>query len=246
MEIALLGYGKMGHEIELAAAQAGHSVVATFDADRRATLDSLRDSGATVAIDFSQPNAVETNVRLCGKAGIPVVIGTTGWDDALPKVRKMVDEAHIGCIIGSNFSVGVNLFLEIVRQASRLVSAAGYDAYITEAHHRTKKDFPSGTALRLSEAVLSGLKSKSKVSSELRRGEGVPSDTLMISSIRAGAITGTHTVGFESDEDSIELTHQAKSRRGFATGAVRAAEWIEHRKGFYRFEDNISKILENK
>src|SRR3954467_14505214 len=109
MKIALLGYGKMGMEVEAAAKIAGHTVAGVFDADRRATLDALRDSGAEVAVDFSQPNAVETNVRLCGKAGIPIVIGTTGWEEATEKVKRMVDETQIGCVVGSNFSVGVNL-----------------------------------------------------------------------------------------------------------------------------------------
>ena len=216
----------MGREIEAAALAAGHHIVATFDINRPATADALRKSGANVGIDFSQPTAVEGNVKLCAEAGVPIVIGTTGWDNALENVCRVVDEAGIGCVIGSNFSVGVNLFLEIVRTASKMVSDAGYDAYIVEAHHRGKKDFPSGTALRISEAVLSGMKSKTKIVTELPRGEAIASDTLLISSIRAGAITGTHTVGFDSEEDSIELIHQAKNRRGFASGAVRAAEWI--------------------
>ncbi len=244
MNIALLGYGKMGREIEAAALAAGHRIAATFDIDHHANADALRKSGANVAIDFSQPNAVQANVKLCADAGLSIVIGTTGWDDALEKVRKMVDDAEIGCVIGSNFSVGVNLFLQIVRDASRMINDAGYDAYIVEAHHRGKKDFPSGTALRISEAVLSGLPSKTKVASELPRAEAISPDTLYISSIRAGAITGTHTVGFDSEEDSIELTHQAKNRRGFASGAVRAAEWIVGRSGLYRFEENIKQILE--
>jgi len=246
MEIALIGYGKMGKEVEAVAKAGGHNVVAIFDADKVMTVDALKASGAKVAIDFTQPNAVVTNVRVCAKAGVSVVIGTTGWEESLDKVRKMADEAGIGVIVGSNFSVGVNLFLEIVRQASLLINPAGYDVYILEAHHRTKKDFPSGTALRLSEAVVSGIKAKSKVSSELKKGDAVPADTLMISSIRAGAITGTHTVGFESEEDTIELTHRAKSRVGFATGSVRAAEWIAGQKGFYRFEEHITDILEKR
>jgi 4-hydroxy-tetrahydrodipicolinate reductase len=244
MNIALLGYGKMGHEVEAAALAAGHHIVGTFDIDRPATVDALRKSSADVAIDFSQPNAIEGNVKLCVGAKLAIVIGTTGWDNLLDKVRKMVDDAKIGCVIGSNFSVGVNLFLQIVRDASKMINEAGYDAYIIEAHHRGKRDFPSGTALRISEAVLSGLKSKTKVASELPRGEAISTETLLISSIRAGAITGTHTVGFDSDEDSIELTHHAKNRRGFASGAVRAAEWIVGRSGLYRFEENIKQILE--
>ncbi len=234
----------MGHEIESAAVAAGHSIAAVYDAGRKATEDTLRSSGANVAIDFSQPGAVEANVQLCAEVKLPIVIGTTGWEPSLENVRRIVADAGIGCIVGSNFSVGVNLFLRIVREASERLNAAGYDAYILEAHHRGKKDYPSGTALRLSETVLAGLKSKTRVATELPRGEAIPPDTLLVGSIRAGAITGTHTVGFESEDDSIELTHRAKSRRGFATGAIHAAEWIIGQKGFYRFEENISEILE--
>lgn len=234
----------MGKEVEAAAASLGHEITGVFHADRRLSPETLKEAQADVAIDFTEPHAVLPNVRVCCKAQTPIVIGTTGWEQELPKVRGLISEAEIGCVIGSNYSVGVNLFLEIVRQASRAMSAAGYDAYVLEAHHRAKKDFPSGTALRISEAVLAGLKSKSRISSELEQGTPVPPDTLQISSIRAGAITGTHTVGFESDEDSIELTHRALSRRGFAMGAVRAAEWIRKRKGFYKFEENIHEILE--
>lgn len=244
MRIALIGYGKMGKEVEAAAKSLGHEITGMFHADRMLSPETLKEAQADVAIDFTEPHAVLPNVRVCGKARIPIVIGTTGWENELPKVKGLIAESKIGCVIGSNFSVGVNLFLEIVRQASRAVSAAGYDAYIVEAHHRAKKDFPSGTALRVSEAVLAGLKSKSRVSSELEQGEAISPDTLHISSIRAGAITGTHTVGFESEEDTIELTHRARSRRGFAMGAVRAAEWIRKREGFYRFEENIHEILE--
>src|SRR5437764_6952777 len=149
-----------------------------------------------------------------------MVIGTTGWDTDLGKVRKMIDEAGIGCIVASNFSIGVNLFLKIAQSASRLLSVADYDVFITEAHHRTKKDFPSGTALRLSEAVLSGFKSKSRVISQLKQGEAPSPESILISSIRAAAITGTHTVGFDAEEDSIEIIHRAKSRRGYALETI--------------------------
>ncbi len=242
MKIALFGYGKMGHEVEASANDLGHEIVAKFDIDNPAALDALKKSGANVAIDFSLAGAVEQNVEFAVSASIPIVIGATGWDSEIDNVRAIIERAGIGCVVGSNFSIGVNLFLQIVRNASMLVNAAGYDAYISEAHHRAKKDFPSGTALRVAEAVLSGLKSKTHIVSALQQGEAITPDALLISSIRAGAITGTHTIGFESDDDSIELTHRAKSRRGFARGAVQAAEWIVGRKGFYRFEENIHEI----
>ncbi len=246
MKIALCGYGKMGHEIETIARARNHDVVAVFDIDKPLSPEALKATPADAVIDFTQPDAVVTNVRVVSKSGTPIVIGTTGWEKERDKVSKMIADAGIACVYASNFSIGVNLFFKIVKEASKLLSSADYDVYITEAHHRMKKDFPSGTALRLSEEVLAGLKSKTKVLSSLKQGEAVPKDTIAISSIRSGSITGTHTVGFESEEDAIELTHMAKSRRGFALGAVRAAEWVVGKKGFYRFEDNLSEILGGK
>ncbi|HEY3876865.1 MAG TPA: 4-hydroxy-tetrahydrodipicolinate reductase [Candidatus Kapabacteria bacterium] len=243
MNIALFGYGKMGHEVEQAAIAAGHAIVIAFDVDSPATRSALRESGADVVIDFSQASGVEEHVRLCAETKIPIVIGTTGWEQTLGTVRGIVEQAKIGCIAGSNFSIGVNLFLRIVRDAAKMLDAAGYDAYILEAHHRAKKDFPSGTALRLGEAVLQSMASKAKIASELTQGEAIAKETLLISSIRAGALTGTHLVGFDAEDDAIELTHRAKSRRGFATGSIKAAEWIIGKNGFYRFEENIEKIL---
>jgi 4-hydroxy-tetrahydrodipicolinate reductase len=244
MKLALAGYGKMGHEVEAAAKSRGHEIAGIYDIDKPLSPESLKAHAPDVVIDFTQPDTVVTNVRVCTKAKIPMVIGTTGWDAEVPKVRKMIDDAGLGCVIGSNYSIGVNLFLKIVASASRLLDVANYDVYITEAHHRTKKDFPSGTALRISEAVLSGFTSKTKVVSQLKQGEAPSPESILISSIRSGAITGTHTVGFDSEEDSIELTHRAKSRRGFALGAVHAAEWIVGKKGLYRFEEHITEILE--
>jgi 4-hydroxy-tetrahydrodipicolinate reductase len=246
MNIALAGYGKMGHEVEAVAKTRGHEVVVTFDIDRPLSPESIRSLKPDVIIDFTQPDAVMTNVRVATKAGLPIVIGTTGWDGEISKVEKMVAEAGTACVFASNFSIGVNIFLKIVADASKLLHGADYDVYITEAHHNTKKDFPSGTALRISEAVLSGFKSKSKVVSQLKQGEAPAKDSILVSSIRAGSITGKHTVGFDSEVDSIELTHEAKSRRGFALGAVRAAEWVVGKKGMYRFEDNLTEIVGTK
>jgi len=243
MKIGLIGYGKMGHEVETSAIARGHSIVAAFDVDKPLSADALRASGAEVAIDFTQPDVVVANARIAATAGVPLVIGTTGWDDHLPTVRAIVEAQKIACVYASNFSIGVNLFLKIVAEASRLLHTADYDAYVLEAHHNQKKDFPSGTALRIADAVLSGLKSKTRVESVLTQGVPPTKETLLISSIRAGSITGTHTVGFESTVDQIELIHRAKSRAGFALGAVRAAEWVRDKHGAFRFEEHIAEIL---
>lgn len=234
----------MGHEIEAVALAAGHEIAAKFDVDTSATSDALTASKADVAIDFSQPDAVEGNAKLVLAAKLPLVIGTTGWEKSRDAIRMEVERAGVGCIYASNFSIGVNLFLQVAKYAAELFDRAGYDAFITEAHHRAKKDFPSGTALRLAEEVVDAMKSKSTIVSELAQGQTIAADALHISSVRAGAIPGTHTLGFESAEDSIELTHRARNRRGFAVGAIRAAEWILSKNGFYRFEEHVSDILE--
>jgi 4-hydroxy-tetrahydrodipicolinate reductase len=244
VRIALLGYGKMGHEIEAVALAAGHEIVARFDVESPATAERLKASNADVVIDFSQPDAVERNAKMVVLSNLPLVIGTTGWEKSRDMVRSEFERTGLGCVYASNFSIGVNLFLQVAKYAAELFDRAGYDAFITEAHHRAKKDFPSGTALRLAEEVLSAMTSKSKIISELEQGLTIANDVLHVSSIRAGAIPGTHTLGFESAEDSIEITHRARSRRGFAVGAVKAAEWIVGRPGFYRFEESVSEILE--
>jgi 4-hydroxy-tetrahydrodipicolinate reductase len=234
----------MGHEIEAVALAAGHEIVGKFDVDSPASVEELNASKADVVIDFSQPDAVERNAKLVLTAKLPLVIGTTGWEKSRDAVRSEAGRAGVGCIYASNFSIGVNLFLQVAKYAAELYDRAGYDAFIIEAHHRAKKDFPSGTALRLAEEVLSAMKSKTKIVSELEQGSAIASDALHVSSVRSGAIPGTHTLGFESTEDSIEITHRARSRRGFAVGAVKAAEWIVGKKGFYRFEEHVSEILE--
>ena len=243
MRIALLGYGKMGKEVERAAIDRGHQIVGTYDIGDLLSPISLEACGASVLIDFTQASAVLGNVGVAAEAHLPIVIGTTGWDEHWDAINTLVTEGKIGCVFASNFSVGVNIFLEIVRTAARLLDAADYDAYVLEAHHRMKKDFPSGTALTIAKTILAEMHSKTHVQSELIQGHPIEKDALLVSSIRTGTVTGTHTVGFETEDDSIELVHRAKSRRGFALGAVRAAEWIANVKGFYRFEESIAEIL---
>jgi 4-hydroxy-tetrahydrodipicolinate reductase len=135
----------MGKEVEVAARSLDHEVVGVFDADRRLSPESLKEVNPDVAVDFTEPHAVLTNIRVCVKAMTPIVIGTTGWDRDVPKVKSLIEEANLGCVIGSNFSIGVNLFLEIVRQASKLISPAGYDAYILEAHQGLPKWYRPAT-----------------------------------------------------------------------------------------------------
>ena len=243
MNIALIGYGRMGHEVETAARSRSHTIVATFDIDSRLTATALQGCGADVAIDFTLPDSVLSSVQITADAGIPIVIGTTGWESEQSSVEEIILATRTACVYASNFSIGVNLFLQIVSEASKQLNCAGYDVYISEAHHNRKKDFPSGTALRIADAVIAQFESKTHVQSVLTQGQAPAPNELLISSIRAGAIMGTHTVGFDNEVDQIELTHRAKSRSGFALGAVRAAEWIVGKHGIFRFEDHISEIL---
>jgi 4-hydroxy-tetrahydrodipicolinate reductase len=184
--------------------------------------------GVDVAIEFSQPEAVVTNVEALARAGVNVVVGTTGWSDQRAKVERIVNDAGIGLIHGANFSLGMNLFFEIVAYSSRLVGMLPqYDAYLSEEHHRAKKDAPSGTALNLLDVMRPHLSNPN------------PS----VACVRAGWIPGTHVIGFDSEADTIVLEHRARSRQGFAEGAVLAARWIAGKKGFYDFRQVFREIV---
>lgn len=216
MKIALFGYGKMGRMIEEAAARHHLDVVCIIDpiAGGRGEL-----ADADVGIDFTQPDAVIKNVKLCAEAKKPMVVGTTGWYDKLDEVRSIVETSDIGLIYGSNFSIGVNLMFKLVQRAGELFkSFESYDPFLEEAHHKFKLDAPSGTAHTLKQIV------------ERELGREVPT-----ASTRAGYIPGTHTVGFDSEVDTLTITHTARSRAGFAEGAIVAAQWIVERKGFHEF-----------
>lgn len=221
MDLILVGYGKMNRLVETLAAEKGYRVVRTIRSPSDWT-DGW--TPGLVAIDFSVPGAVLENLERAMLAGIPMVIGTTGWYDRMEDARRLVEESHVGAVYGANFSVGVNAFYRIVAEAARLIPAE-YDVFVTEAHHRHKLDAPSGTAARLIDI--------------LRAHEHPPSS---VASVRAGAIPGTHTVGFDSDADTITLTHTARSRRGFAAGALVAARWIMGRHGLFEFSSVMDAL----
>jgi 4-hydroxy-tetrahydrodipicolinate reductase len=225
MKLALLGYGKMGRMVEQAAAAEGIEVVAIIDpiAGGRGNI-----ADANVCIDFTEPRAVVDNIRLVASTGAAMVVGTTGWYDRTDEVKRLVEESGIGFVYGSNFSIGVNLMFKVARYAARLLSRfPDYDPFIHEAHHRFKKDAPSGTAVFLKRIV-----------------ESAYNREVWTSSARAGHIPGTHTIGFDSEADTLTLTHTARSREGFARGAIVAARWIERRKGFFEFSEIIDELSE--
>ena len=209
--LALLGYGKMGHILDQLAPEYGFTVSARRDINREESL-----AGADVAIEFSTPGAVLDNVKLVSEAGIPVVIGTTGWLEHIDQVKALTQAT--GAVWSPNYSVGVNVFFRVVQETARLLKdEKEYGAWAWEIHHHTKKDAPSGTLLKLVREMQ----------------EAGYQRHIDVSSNRAGAHPGTHEIGFDSAADTITLRHTARNREGFALGAIKAAEWIVGRKGFY-------------
>jgi 4-hydroxy-tetrahydrodipicolinate reductase len=211
-----------GHEVEIAPSLRGE--------ERSVPAFAGFIKGHDVAIDFSVGDAVKNNVLASLEAGVPLVEGATGWRDQEEEIRQLVEENKGALVYGANFSVGVNLFYRMAKEAAKLFGPIiEYDLFIEEAHHKRKRDAPSGTAL-----VLKDLAEKAS-------GRDVP-----VSSTRAGHIPGTHMIGFDSIADQITLTHTARSREGFARGAILAAEWIKGRKGFYEFAQALDEMMESR
>jgi 4-hydroxy-tetrahydrodipicolinate reductase len=230
MKVALIGYGAMGQLVAAGARKAGDEVgVVITSKDRDVELaEKLR--GHDVAIDFSVGEAVLKNVEACARAGVPLVEGATGWKQHEAQAKQIVNDHSGAMVYGANFSIGVNLFYRIAKQASALFAAVeGYSPFIEEAHHNRKRDAPSGTALKLRDLMSEHL------------GSEIPT-----SSTRAGHIPGTHRVGFDSEADQVLLTHTARSRQGFASGALLAAHWIVGRTGVFEFTDVIDEIISNR
>ena len=225
MNIAIIGYGKMGRIIERIALERGHAVPLKLDELNNANFSAITAQnfqGIDVAIDFSIPEAAVENMLRISALGVNVVEGTTGWTSRLPEVRAAIEQNGTGLVWSPNYSIGVNIFSRIVALAAQLMSnQAEYEAWAWEIHHSAKKDAPSGTLLKL-------------VADMKEAGFSRPVDA---SSSRAGKIPGTHEIGFDSAADTITLRHTARSREGFALGAVKAAEWSQGKKGFYEFAD---------
>jgi 4-hydroxy-tetrahydrodipicolinate reductase len=233
MKIALVGYGAMGKLIRTLAEEKGHEVVVVIDHDD-ALLSAVdlctKLTGADVAVDFTVAGAVRRNVGACIAAGVPLVEGTTGWNAERDEIEKMVIDGGGAMLFGANFSIGVNLFYRINEFAAQLFAKfPEYEVFIEEQHHSRKKDAPSGTALKIKEVVENAL------ATDADEGVRVP-----VAATRAGNIPGTHRVGFDGPADQILLTHTARSREGFALGAILAAEWVVGKKGFFEFTEIFS------
>jgi 4-hydroxy-tetrahydrodipicolinate reductase len=245
MNIALLGYGKMGREIERVARERKITVKKIFDVaenpdGKGLTKQSLK--GVDVCIDFSTPDAALTNIKAVADCGVNIVVGTTGWYGKLKQVETLVRSKKIGLLYSPNFSIGMNVFIGLVVEASaRFDKIKEYDVAIAETHHKGKVDSPSGTALIIGEAILSQINRKKKLLLETSHDQ-IPKESLHVTSTRVGSVVGTHEVLFDSEADSIELVHTAKNRSGFALGALVGAEWLKGKKGCFTMRDVINSL----
>ena len=235
MKIALIGYGKMGHEIEKIARERGHEIVCTIDMDEEEKFSSSGFKSAEVAIEFTSPESALHNYRRAFAAGVPVVSGTTGWLAHLDEIKEACEKNDRTFFYASNFSLGVNIFFALNNYLAELMNRyPGYDVRMEETHHIHKLDAPSGTAITLAEGILATIDRKKGWALENDAADGY---TLRIDAFRKGEVPGIHSVIYESDADSIRITHDAKNRKGFALGAVLAAEFTRGKKGFLTMED---------
>ena len=237
MKIALIGYGKMGKEIEKIAIERGHEIVSKIDVNSADTFDSDAFRSAQVAIEFSTPEAAYNNFLNCFKYNVPVVAGTTGWLGRFDDIKQRIVAENQTFFYASNYSLGVNIFFAINKQLAKLMNRAqGYDVSMVEVHHTQKLDAPSGTAITLAEGVIENYNGKTNwaLNSSDKK------EDLVITAVREGQVPGIHTIKYDSEVDEIVIHHSAKSRKGFALGAVLAAEFSQGRKGLLGMNDLLN------
>jgi 4-hydroxy-tetrahydrodipicolinate reductase len=234
MQIALIGYGKMGKAIEEIAKARGHKIGLKINSSNKKDLTKENLGKNDVAIEFTGPHSAVANIETCLEASIPVICGSTGWTNKLEEVKRSVSNKNGSFLYASNFSVGVNIFFEVNKKLAELMRAQkDYEVILEEIHHTQKKDAPSGTAITLAEQILERLKRKKQWVNDLSDN---PEDLEIISQ-RIDPTPGTHTVKYSSAIDDIEIMHTAHSRKGFALGAVIAAEFLKDKKGFFSMKD---------
>jgi len=235
MRIAIIGYGKMGHMIEEIAVERGHEIVLKINIENTEDFTEENSTKADVAIEFTGPQTAHDNVKKCIDFGIPVVSGSTGWNTRLVELKEYARQKNGSFLHTSNFSIGVNIFFEINKLLSKLMSShPEYDVTLKEIHHTAKLDAPSGTAVSLAEQVLTNLPRKTNW---VKEHESEKKEDLVIVSERIDPAPGTHFVKYTSDIDDIEIIHTAHNRKGFALGAVLAAEYISDKKGIFSMQE---------
>jgi len=237
MNIALIGYGKMGHAIEAEAIKQGHTIGATVDNDSEWAEREARIKACDVAVEFTTPTTAVGNIRRCFALGLPVVVGTTGWYDHLPTLVEECRQQELSLFVASNFSIGMNIMFDLNRRLAQMMNR--YPAYcvrIDETHHIHKLDAPSGTAITLANDIIGLLDRKTG----WQLGEQAADTDIAISAHREGEVAGIHTVTYDSEVDTITLSHSAKSRKGLALGALLAAEFLNGKKGYFTMQDLLN------
>lgn len=241
MRLAVIGYGKMGKEIERLAVDRGMQVTVKLDSKNSSIGDKA--SAFDVAIHFATPASVVSHVEQCVKAKKNLVVGTTGWSKDLSQVQSLAKAGDIGLIYASNFSIGVNVFFQVMKVAGELFNnLEDYDVAVQEIHHKDKADSPSGTALTIADILIQKMKHKKEILNTPPSGK-IRANQLQVTSTRTGSVFGTHTVVFDSPSDSLEFVHTAKNRLGFGLGALLAAQWIQGRKGIFTMQDVLASNL---
>lgn len=263
MKLAIIGYGKMGKAVEKIARERGHEIVAVINVENTADIRSAEFRSADVAIEFTEPSQAAANIKAAAEEGVNVVCGTTGWYDAKAEVDEAVKAAGTALLAATNFSIGVYVFSRINRELARLMTRlTDYHPSLTETHHIHKLDYPSGTAVTLAEGIVESngridgwkcngcihnnqdvMEVMGEVSEAGHSRDETPDNVLPVLAIREDEVPGTHTIAWESDIDTIEITHEAHSRRGFALGAVVAAEWLAGKKGIFTIDECLDAIL---
>jgi len=239
LRFGLIGYGRMGRQVENVALQRGHVVSRKYDLDSPFLPDAKPDD-VDVLIEFSHPDSVLNSIELALKYSIPIVVGATGWRHKIKEVERNVHEAEGSLFYAENFSVGMNIFYRIINAAATLCNRfEEYDPFVHELHHREKIDSPSGTALSLADIILKEIERKTEVLPHSASGK-IKAEQLHVTSTRGGSTPGSHIVSFDSEADTIELKHAARNRSGFALGAVYAAEWLIGKKGVFCMDDLLS------
>ncbi len=247
MRFTLVGNGRMGQQVAQVISQSGcHETSSALDVDTRIVPEVFQGSDAI--IDFTVRDAFLSNLPAMLASGVPVIVGTTGWDDVVDEVKKKVTDAGASLLYSANFSLGVNIFLRSVREAARLIAPfSEFDIAFAEQHHTGKADFPSGTALRAADMILSANSRKKTIVRQLSDDRKLAPEELQVAALRLGGVFGKHTAFIDSDADEIVISHTAKNRSGFATGAVEAAAWLaQHHKtkpGFYTMDDFLNERL---
>ena len=237
MNIALFGYGKMGQAIERIAVMRGHHIALKINAESRTGMDAKSFAGCDVVIEFTHPEAAAENVTLCLEAGIPVISGTTGWNEELPAVTALCERLHGALLVASNFSIGVNLFFALNRQLARLMQPhTEYRIQVEETHHTHKKDAPSGTAISLAQDIIA----ENTAYTGWQLGNDAAEGNIPIEAHRKEGVPGTHSITYSSGIDDICIEHTAHSREGFAMGAVLAAEFIAGKRGVFTMKDVLA------